>query len=438
MKKILLSLSLLSASFGMNAQSWTPQATGFEAASRGINEISIVDANTVWALAYDGTTAAEVVQEFTRTTNGGTTWTPGFINISNDEWNINNISAIDANTAWVSAIDLGTGLGGVYKTTDGGATWAQKNAAAYTTLNETFLNGVHFFNANNGVSYGDPVGGVLEIYTTSDGGENWTAVIPANIPALLPNEYGYNGGNVFIGNTAYIVTNKGRIFRSADMGINWTVSQTPVGDFSATTQSGRLSFSTPTNGCMLKTQGTAYTFYTTTDGGATWSAGTPFTGLYRLLTYVPGTTTIVATSQATNESGSAFSNDNGVTWTAIDAGEQRGVSSFLNGSTGWSAGFSQNATTGGIFKFDGVLSNAGFNATKFSVYPNPSSSLVTISSVEFDSYKLKVTDITGKVMINKEFNGLVNAVDVSNFSNGIYFFEVNAGNKIETIKIIKN
>ena len=114
------------------------------------------------------------------------------------------------------------------------------------------------------------------------------------------------------------------------------------------------------------------------------------------------------------------------------------MSSFFNGSTGWSAGFSQNATTGGIFKFNGTLSNADFATTKFSVYPNPSSSLVTISSVDFDSYKLKVTDITGKVMMNKELNGLENAVDVSNFSNGIYFFEVNAGNKTETIKIIKN
>ena len=438
MKKILLSLSLLLASYGMTAQVWTPQATGFDAASRGISEISIVDANTVWALAYDGSGTDAVVQEFTRTTNGGTTWTPGFINGIDAEWTINNISAVDANTAWVSAIDSNLGLGGVFKTTDGGTTWVQKNELAYTTFGETFLNGVHFFDANNGVSYGDPVNNVLEIYTTSDGGDTWTPVIPANIPALLPNEYGYNGGNVFVGTTGYLVTNKGRIFRSADMGITWTVSQTPLVDFSATTQSGRLAFSTPLNGCILKTAGTAYTFYTTNDGGATWSAGTPYTGLYRLLTYIPGTSTIVATSQVDTNSGSAYSTDNGVTWTSIDAGEQRGVSSFFNGSTGWSAGFSQNATTGGIFKFNGTLSNADFATTKFSVYPNPSSSLVTISSVDFDSYKLKVTDITGKVMMNKELNGLENAVDVSNFSNGIYFFEVNAGNKTETIKIIKN
>ena len=75
MKKILLSISFFSLTFfSSNAQSWVEQATGFDAASRGVNEIQIVDANTVWALAYDGTDTTNNIQEFTRTTNGGSTW----------------------------------------------------------------------------------------------------------------------------------------------------------------------------------------------------------------------------------------------------------------------------------------------------------------------------------------------------------------------------
>ena len=439
MKKILLSLSLLLSGYASNAQSWTPQASGFSEASRGISEFSIVDANIVWALAYDGSASGTPdPQQFSKTTNGGTTWTPGSIDLGDPSLAINNIIAIDADNAWVTALVPADGNGVTFRTYDGGLNWIQQNPLGFQSTGESFLNGVHFFDENNGVTYGDPANGEFEIYTTTDGGDNWTLVPAANIPNPLNGEYGYNGGNQFIGNTCFLVTNKGRILKSTDMGMNWTAYQAPVTDFGSAAQSGRLAFSTASNGHMLKTVGTTYTYYTTSDGAQTWSAGTPFTGLYRVLTYVPGTSTIVATSAVQTASGSAYSNDNGTTWTEIDSGEQRGIAAFYDGSTGWCAGFSQDASTGGVFKFSGSLSNSQFTSTKFSVHPNPSSSNVTISSPEVDSYKLRIMDITGKVVMNKELNGLENAIDVSNFSNGLYFFEINAGNASQTIKIIKN
>ncbi|HQA73059.1 T9SS type A sorting domain-containing protein [Flavobacterium sp.] len=437
MKKILLSLSFLLAGFATNAQSWVEQASGFNDASRGISQFSIVNANTVWALAYNGADTTVNIQEFTKTTDGGANWSPGIIDLGDSLLEINNIIAVDETNAWVSALIPADGNGVVFRTYDGGLNWIQQNSLGFQTSGESFINGVHFFDANNGLSYGDPEGGEFEMYTTTDGGENWTRVPGANIPNPLSGEYGYNGGNVFVGSTCFLVTNKGRILKSTDMGLTWSVSQAPVTDFGSAAQSARLSFSSATNGCMLKTIGTNYTFYTTTNGGTSWSAGTPFTGLYRVLTYVPGTNTIVATSAATAASGSAYSSDNGVTWTSIDSGAQRGIAAFFNGSTGWCAGFNQDASTGGVFKLSGTLSNNQFTSTKFSVYPNPSSSNITISS-ELDSYKLRVIDVTGKVMINKELNGLENNIDVSSFSNGLYFFEINAGNNTETIKIIKN
>ena len=76
MKKLLLNFLLIS-SFGMNAQ-WTTQATSFTNVSEGVENISIIDANTVWALGYDGSSATPAnFQEFALTVNGGTTWTHG-------------------------------------------------------------------------------------------------------------------------------------------------------------------------------------------------------------------------------------------------------------------------------------------------------------------------------------------------------------------------
>lgn len=439
MKRFLLLSYLLTTTFALNAQSWTELASGFPNANRGISDFSVVDGNTVWALAYDGSGAASVVQEFTKTTDGGTTWTAGAINIGNPALAINDISAVDANTAWLSALVPDDGNGGIYKTTDGGVTWNQQNALAFSTTGQSFLNGVHFFDINNGMAFGDPTAGEFEIYTTSDSGATWTIVPAANIPNPLSGEYGYNGGNVFIGSTCFLVTNRGRILKSSDMGLTWTVNQAPVADFSSTGESASIAFSTALNGCMVKTIGTTYTFYTTTDGAVTWSAGTPFTGSYRVLTYVPGTSTIVSTSAVIAASGSEYSLDNGATWLTIDAGEQRGVAAFYDAATGWCAGFSLDQTTDGVFKFTGTLNTDKFNnTTQFSVYPNPASSTLNISSREFDTYKVSVLDVTGKVMSNNNYSGLENHVDISNLSNGIYFLTVNSGDKTQTIKFIKN
>ena len=436
MKKLLLLLSIASCSVA-NAQ-WTPQATGFATAARGLSEIKIVDANIVWATAYDGTAPTTEIQEFTRTVNGGTNWTPGIINVGDTALGINNISPISATTAWVSAVHPVTGTGSVvYKTSNAGVSWEQQNPTGYTSAT-SFVNFVHFFNANVGFSEGDPVSGEFEIYRTTNGGDNWTLVPGANIANPLAGEFCYNGGNVVIGSNVWLPGNRGRILRSTDMGLTWTAHQAPLTDFSSTAQSGTLHFSDANIGCLLKTVGTTYTFYTTTDGGVTWSAGTPFTGTRRILNYIPGTTTIVATGVGAL-AGTSVSPNNGLTWINVESDDQRGASAFLNSTTGWCAGLSVNIITDGVFKLTGPLGNVAFESTsKFIIYPNPANNTITIAASAIESYKLSVADLTGKVLIEKSLNGIENTIDISSLSKGVYFFTLNSGDKIETVKIIKN
>lgn len=78
MKKLFTLVALVAISFSSMAQ-WLPQASGFATASRGIKFMHAVSDQVVWATAYDGSGAAAVIQEFTRTTNGGEIWTPGVI-----------------------------------------------------------------------------------------------------------------------------------------------------------------------------------------------------------------------------------------------------------------------------------------------------------------------------------------------------------------------
>lgn len=443
MKKLLLCFSLIALTSTINAQ-WTSQATGFSAASRGLNEIKIVDANTVWGIAYDGSGLGLDIQEFTVTTNGGDSWNPGIIDVGNTALQITNISPVSGTTAWVGAFDSTDGLGGVFKTSDGGATWEPQNSAGFTTVGESWFNVVHFFNANVGLTMGDPEGGEFEIYKTINGGTDWTRIAGSALPNPLSGEYGYNGGYATAGGTFWFTTNKGRVYRTTDQGVTWTVAQAPITDFGGTAQNGRIYFSDANNGYLQKNvvagAVTTRTYATTTNGGTTWSATAPFTGTRFILNYIPGTTTMVATSQAAPV-GTSVSTNNGATWTDIEptGTEQRGASAFLNLTTGWCAGFSSDALTDGVFKLTGTLGTQNFeNVTKFKVYPNPASSKVTISAANVDTYKLSVTDITGKVVMTKSLNGIENTLDISSLSTGAYFFELSSDNIKDVVKILKN
>ena len=446
MKKLLLTLSLFSVGFVSNAQSWVSQATGFTEVSRGLQEIHITDANTVWGLAFDGSATAANIQEFTRTTDGGTTWTPGIIDIGNPALVIGNLSAIDANTAWVSAFDETNGQGLIGRTIDGGASWEVQTGTEFTSAT-SWCDGVHFFNANNGIAFGDPATSTattFEVYRTTDGGNTW---IPVTTPTITAGDFGYAGSFAAAGNTFWFTTARGKLYRTTDMGVTWTKLNSPLTDFGGVntpSNSGRAYFSNNNIGVILgSTNANAtsptYKIWKTTDGGTTWDAGTTYTG-FRLLCYIPGTTTLVATSASTTPGvGSAYSNDNGVNWTTIESGtDQRGVPAFFDGSTGWCGSYSTDQVTDGVFKFSGNLGSQAFVANSFKVYPNPATSAVTISAKESDSYKVKVTDLAGKVMMVKEFNGMENTIDVSGFATGVYFFEINSGSKSETIKIMKN
>ena len=444
MKKLLLSLSLI-ASLTASAQ-WESQATGFTAQSRGLIQIKIVDANTVWGLAYDGVAGANI-QECTVTTDGGNSWTAHEIDLGNPDLEINNISPVNGTTAWLSALVPAEGHGVVFKTTDGGESWIQQLETGFQEAT-SFLNGVYFFNENVGLAYGDPINNEYEVYRTTDGGENWTLLPAAALPNPLSGEFGYNNVPLASGNTFWFTTSTGRLYRTTDAGVTWAVHNTPIADFgggNVSNTSGTAYFSGSgenANGYILRAVGATnpvFTYFRSFDGGKTWGT-TPaaFTGTRRILNYIPGTNVIVATSADPTLFGTSISTDNGGTWVEIEAEEQRGSNAFLSPSIGWCSGFSDGPVTDGVFKLNTSLAISDAVTAKFKVYPNPASSVVTISTPDVETAKLNVTDLSGKTVMTKSLNGIENTVDISNLSTGAYFFEITANNNKEVVKILKN
>lgn len=341
----------------VSCKSWDTYASGFTTASRGIESFEVVNQNVVWAIAYDGSGGGATIRDYTKTTNGGLTWTPGTITASGltTSYGLANISSIHQDTAWAAVYPVTATITaqGIYYTTNGGTTWTRQASAAFST-STSFANFVHFFNKNDGVAMGDPASNYFEIYTTSNAGTTWTRVPSSNIPApLATDEYGTVGYFTAVGNTIWFLSTKGRIFKSTNKGLNWTAASTPLGTSASISN---IAFKDQLNGLITVNDATTQGdlgIYSTSDGGATWTALTTSTaGITNKsgIAFVPGTTgTYFISGATTNGSGTAYSTDNGATWTSIDAIQHTAID-FYNESYGWSGGFNTSNTVGGIFK----------------------------------------------------------------------------------------
>jgi len=443
MKKLLL-LSFLALGFTSQAQYWEAKATGFSTASTGVNEIRWVDANNVWITGYDGSGGGAQFQVFSKSTDGGNTWTAGPINLGNTNLGIGGLFPLSSTVAYVAAFPNTTTVqGGIWKTVNGGSTWTKQPSASYNTGTDSFTNMVYFWDANNGVTAGDPAGGYFEIYTTTNGGTNWVRVPSSNIPAPLDGEYGYTRIFETAGTRIWLGTNKGRLLRSDDMGLHWVVFQTPNTDFGDADLGANFTFQDNNTGLMIFND---FSQYSTTDGGATWTLDAP-EGAIRSgdVTYVPGfPNTLVSIGEDPVEGvrGTSYSLDNGATWTDLgQAVDAVSAVEFYDGTHGLASGFTASTTVGGIYKWiDDVANLASVNfasAKTISATPNPTTGILNVVGKSINN--IAVYDLLGKQVSNTNYSTLSNvALNLSSLNAGVYMVQVtNDLGASSTIKVVK-
>jgi PKD repeat protein len=420
---------------------WIRQNSSFTSSSRGIDEIDIIDANTVWAKGYNGSNPTGYIREFTRTNDGGTTWTPGTIAFTGStNFGVSNLYSVDYMTAYASMFPI-TGTGGtIVKTTDGGATWAIQASATFTNSWADFVN---FFDANNGVAVGDPTATTASdfvIYTTSDGGATWTQVSTASLPNSLANEAGIVNLYSAVGNTIWFATNKGRMYKSTDKGATWTVNTT---GFPA---SFNMKFKDANNGIAVSDT-LPYDMKKTINGGTTWTALAPTGFLVKrpVIAYVPGTASRWHNVASFPSNGSSYSIDDCASMMNIDTGSvQFTAVSFFDANTGWAGSFNVSPTLDGIYKWNpSVLSTTGINEAEIDnvfVYPVPARNIVNIQfgKLENENIAIDVFNMVGEKVISKQIKVASNDViqlDMSDKDVGLYFVNIQNGSKTITKKI---
>ena len=316
--------------YALTAPRWTLQTSGVTVRLRGVSAVS---QRVAWASGAGSTVL--------RTTDGGKTWQK--LNVTTDALDFRDIDAIDDKTAY--ALSIGNGPASrIYKTTDAGATWTMQFKS---DDEKAFLDAMSFWDANNGIVFGDSIDGQFYILMTSNGGQTWSRVSTARLPPALQGEgaFAASGTNIALfGKThAWIGTGAGakaRVLRTTDHGRSWQVSDTPL----AAGQSAgifSIAFRDEKHGVVVgddyrKESEAVDNLAVTDDGGVTWKLVKGLSGFRSVVAYVPGMKTPALV--ALGPSGGDYSLDDGQTWKPI---EGRGFDTFSfipRKAIGWGAG----------------------------------------------------------------------------------------------------
>lgn len=331
MRKSVVSILLFAAfqASWAGTPAWQAETSNTTVELRGL---SVVSPTVAWASGAKGTVL--------RTTDG-VQWqamsVPGA-----GALDFRDIHAIDANTAIVMSAGPGA-ASRIYRTTDGGASW---RLATTNGFDEGFWDAMAFWDADNGMLFGDPVKGRFQVYVTADGGASWRLAGDAGLAALADEgAFAASGSCLTVSGArdAWIATGgaqSARVLHSSDRGATWQAAPLPIPAGAQTKGAFSVAFLNPREGMVVGGDYKEPALATlngarSEDGGATWlpAAAAP-QGFMSVVVPVPGAQrTLVAAGLA----GSGYSVDGGRSWTALDRTPINTVG-FAAGGTGWAVG----------------------------------------------------------------------------------------------------
>ncbi len=252
--------------------------------------VAFADAQNGWAVGGAGT--------ILHTSDGGLTWSP---QSSGYGRTIYSVTFLDSQNGWAAGQGPGSlvegtrGIGTVYHTTNGGATWSFQHVGLDAYHGTSSFFDIDFADPQHGIATGNSFLGGNERYRTADGGATWT---PLSVPGFtlgpvdfVDAQHGWAAGSeVATGNTVVLF--------SSDAGVTWSQQFSQAG-----IALRDIAFSDAKNGWAVGNDGVVMH---TSDGGATWSVQSALAD-----SVVGVATTDVQNSWAVNTGGVVWHTDNG-------------------------------------------------------------------------------------------------------------------------------
>jgi len=323
----------------------TPQESG---TTQGLIAVSPVNKRVVWASGRGGT--------FAVTTDGGATWRSGVVPGA-EALQFRDVEGVSESVAYLMSIGSSEDSR-IYKTTDGGATWALQFQNHDPSA---FYDCFAFWTPTRGFAQSDSVNGVFPVERTTNG-QTWES-IAGNEPPAQPGESFFASSGTCVATqgkeNAWAVTggvSPSRVLVTHDGGDTWNAYDLPLrGSPSAGAFS--VSFRDPQHGMVAggDLDPAAPPFVqtaTSSDGGKTWSVTPqqPNIGTVFGLSYTadagkaaPNGRTVVVTGPG----GAAWTPDEGGSWFTLPGVANYWGVAFGSPQTAWLVG-----TGGRILRVD--------------------------------------------------------------------------------------
>ncbi len=232
--------------------------------------------------------------------------------------NFKDVYFLSTTTGYAVGGNNSTGI--IYKTTNGGSTWAG------TVVSTSSLESVWFTSSTTGYAVGS--GG--KVFKTTNSGSSWVALTSNTTSGLKKIQFPTSTVGYAAGGSAMIKT--------TNSGSSWTASTVPPVGGSNTIANG-VFFTSSSVGYIYG----SYNFLNgwinyTTNGGSTWTL-TPFTsaGTINDIYFVPSTTTGFAVG---NGGGIYKTTAGGTSWSMKTSGTTKNINAvyFVNTSVGYAVG----------------------------------------------------------------------------------------------------
>lgn len=447
MKKTIYTLVIIQimALTSLQSQSWIPQGAGMLPVGYIMFSISVVNDSVVWAIACDyaefnNTSGTGVspghISKVLRTTDAGETWQSHDVEESMGRVSYN-IEAVDANTAWISSQDFGSGLGrALYNTADGGNTWTQKLLHRAGGVFVRVFDEQHIMCQNNRYKA-----------WSMDGGENWSV---DTLEQYGASEYNLvasaNNMACTVGDTLWVGTSEGRIVRTINYGETTEFFETGFSIIQC------VSFKDHENGMLFYyNSSTDFGTAISTDGGVNWEATPtkPFTNFEYNLTYVPGTagTFITATDHFNDNNEVFWTTDFGETWLPAESieGNFTNCIDFSSPTSGWVAagGPITSETVPILFRYSGdpLTGSQHLPApiAKFHLYPNPVADYINVTFTSPTAGQLLLHDVNGCLLYQKAITktDLSTSIDLRDLPAGVYTVTVSSVEGVVVEQVVK-